>query len=339
MTDYVLTLLGSADHPLPPELIARMQKELSVTRLEWRAPPLACDLYFSKAQLLPLRPEAAALNRLEQAVFYALDTVALALSVAVGESDAVFLYPDRKENNVHPLEKSVQASAEHAVEGLPFDAIVQPVDYRRKKLLICDMDSTMITCECIDELADFVGKKAEVSSITERAMNGELQFEEALRERVRLLAGLAESELQRCYEERVKMSKGAKELVQHMRKAGAHCVLVSGGFTFFTSRVAAELGFHEHQGNVLEVVNGKLTGKVLAPILGKEAKLQALQEQCTRLGILPQEALAIGDGANDLPMLLAAGLGVAYHAKPIVQRHARARLNYGSLDMLKWVVA
>jgi len=216
----------------------------------------------------------------------------------------------------------------------PYDGVVQPVANRVKKLIISDMDSTMITVECIDELADFVGKKSEVSIITERAMNGELDFESALRERVALLKGLPESVLQQCYDERVKMMPGAKELVQAARRIGAHCVLVSGGFTFFTARVAAELGFHEHYSNTLIVKDGQLTGEVASPILGKEAKLQTLEDTCKKLGITPDDVLAIGDGANDLPMLLAAGLGVAYHAKPVVRAQAKAQINHCDLSAL-----
>lgn len=219
----------------------------------------------------------------------------------------------------------------------PCDVVVQPVDNRRKKLLISDMDSTMITVECIDELADFVGKKDEVSRITERAMNGELNFELALIERVALLKGLPASVLQQCYDERVKMMPGAKTLVHTMRHHGAHCVLVSGGFTFFTSRVARELGFLEDFANTLLVENGRLTGDVRAPILGKEAKLQTLQATCKTLQINPRDVLAVGDGANDLPMLQAAGLGVAYHAKPSVRSKTNARINLCNLNALLWV--
>lgn len=216
------------------------------------------------------------------------------------------------------------------------DYIAQPAANRRKKLLICDMDSTIITVECIDELADFVGKKAEVAAITERAMNGELDFAQALTERVALLAGLPESTLQRCYDERVRFTPGAKELVSAMRANGATCVLVSGGFTFFTSRVAEALGFHAHHANVLEVEGGALTGRVVPPILGKEAKLAQLEHYVNVLGMTPADVLAVGDGANDLPMLLAAGLGVAYHAKPSVQAAAHHRINHCDLRALLW---
>ncbi len=219
----------------------------------------------------------------------------------------------------------------------PYDGIVQAVETRSKKLLISDMDSTMIAVECIDELADFVGKKSEVSHITERAMNGELNFEAALTERVALLEGMPEAVLQECYNERVKMMPGAKELLTSFKQKGGYAVLVSGGFTFFTARVRAELGFDADFANELEVAGGKLTGKVKLPILGKEAKLKTLQDTCTKMNISPAEVLAIGDGANDLPMLMAAGLGVAYHAKPVVRAQANAQLNHCDLSALIWV--
>ncbi len=217
------------------------------------------------------------------------------------------------------------------------DLIIQPTPKPRYKLLISDMDSTMITCECIDELADFVGKKKEVAIITERAMNGELDFSEALIGRVALLAGLPESTLQQCFDERVRPMAGAKELLAAHKAGGGYSVLVSGGFTFFTSRVREMLGFDEDYSNMLEIADGKLTGRVIPPILGKEAKLATLHATCKKLGITPEETLAIGDGANDLPMLLAAGLGVAYHAKPSVQAQAKCRINHGDISSLLWV--
>jgi phosphoserine phosphatase len=236
----------------------------------------------------------------------------------------------------HPDLKALDALVQQIVADQPYDAVVQAVEGRCKKLLISDMDSTMITVECIDELADFVGKKAEVSQITERAMNGELNFEAALTERVALLAGLSERMLQEAYDERVKMMAGAQELLAAMRAAGAHCILVSGGFTFFTSRVRQQLGFHADHSNQLEVQHGQLTGRVIPPILGKEAKLATMLEACKTQGITPDAVLAVGDGANDLPMLLGAGLGVAYHAKPVVRAQAGARLNYCDLSALAY---
>jgi phosphoserine phosphatase len=255
---------------------------------------------------------------------------------------------------LHSTLQTLNSIAQAIIEDQPYDAIVQTYPKIQRKLLISDMDSTMITVECIDELADFVGKKAEVSEITERAMNGELDFESALSARVALLAGLPEAVLQECYDERVKMMAGAKELLQHF-KASCHpreggdlkdsrlrgndkyTVLVSGGFTFFTARVRENLGFDADFANELLLENGALTGKVKMPILGKEAKLKTLKDTCKKLGISAEEVLAIGDGANDLPMLLAAGMGVAYHAKPIVRAQAKAQLNNCDLSALLWV--
>jgi phosphoserine phosphatase len=237
----------------------------------------------------------------------------------------------------HPDIDALRTHVQDIIQDHPYDAVVQPVAGRRKKLLISDMDSTMITVECIDELADFVGKKTEVAAITERAMNGELNFEAALTERVLLLKDLPIAALQECYDQRVKMMPGAKQLVQTMRNNGAHTILVSGGFTFFTSRVKDALGFHEDHSNQLEIQYGMLTGRVILPILGKEAKLTTLKKTCEKLGITESEVLAIGDGANDLPMLLAAGLGVAYHAKPIVRAQTNARLNICDLSALLYV--
>lgn len=238
-----------------------------------------------------------------------------------------------RSNDLAALDRLLQ----EILRDQPYDGVAQPVDNRRKKLLISDMDSTMITVECIDELADFVGKKDEVSRITERAMNGELNFELALIERVALLKGLPVSVLQQCYNERVKMMAGAKTLVSTMRHFGAHSVLVSGGFTFFTTRVKDELGFHEDFANTLLTENGKLTGDVRAPILGKEAKLATLQQTCKKLRLTASDVLAVGDGANDLPMLQASGLGVAYHAKPVVRSKANARINLCNLNALLFV--
>lgn len=219
----------------------------------------------------------------------------------------------------------------------PVDAVVQEQKARRRRLLISDMDSTLITVECIDELADFVGKKHEVAAITERAMNGELLFEAALRERVALLAGLPTAALQQCYDERVTFMPGARTLMATMKAHGAYGIVVSGGFTFFTGRVRQALGFDEDHANVLEAEHGVLTGRVLPPILGKEAKLATLKDACGRLGIGAYETLAVGDGANDLPMLLAAGLGVAYHAKPVVRAQASARISHCDLSALLYV--
>jgi phosphoserine phosphatase len=217
------------------------------------------------------------------------------------------------------------------LRGERVDIIAQETDTRKKRLLITDMDSTMICEECIDELADFVGKKAEVSAITERAMNGELDFEKALNERVALLAGLPVSTLEQVYRERIHFMGGGRELVATMKEHGARCVLVSGGFTFFTSRVREELGFDTDYSNQLDMQDGLLTGRVIPPILDKNVKLQTLLAECTKHLIPLSESMAIGDGANDLPMLLGAGMGIAYHAKPTVEAAARTRLRHTNL--------
>src|SRR5262245_57985754 len=208
---------------------------------------------------------------------------------------------------------------------------------RRKKLLVADMDSTIIACECIDELADQAGLKPKVAAITERAMRGEIDFPSALRERVALLKGLPLEALAQVYAERVKLNPGARELTATMRAHGAYAVLVSGGFTYFTSRVAADAGFDTHQGNRLIDDGQALTGEVAEPILGREAKLQALEETCARLKCLPDDALAVGDGANDLDMIERAGLGVAYHAKPVVAAAAGASIVHGDLTGLLYL--
>lgn len=220
---------------------------------------------------------------------------------------------------------------------MQIDAVLQPAVGRRKRMLISDMDSTMIAQECVDELADFAGLKDEVAAITHKAMNGELEFKAALKERVALLKGLQESVLQEAYDKHITLMPGARTLVQTMRKYNAYCLLVSGGFTFFTSRVAEALGFHDHESNVLDIDEGVLTGTVQEPIRDKEAKLEALQAACKVHNLQSEEVLAIGDGANDLPMLLAAGLGVAYHAKPAVQDQAKAVLCYSDLSGLLYV--
>jgi phosphoserine phosphatase len=216
------------------------------------------------------------------------------------------------------------------LDGLPLDISTLPPS--RKRLMLADMDSTIIGCECLDELADFAGKKAEVSAITERAMAGELDFEGALTERVAMLAGLPLNALQACYDERVRLNEGATTFVRTMAALGGHCALVSGGFTFFTSRVAEAAGFHTNRANTLNDDGAVLTGSVALPILGKEAKLAALNEDATRLGMPLSDTLAIGDGANDLMMIEAAGLGIAYYAKPVVAARAPARIDHGTLE-------
>ena len=228
----------------------------------------------------------------------------------------------------------VKAAAEAALAGLAVDFCLQPWEGRRKRLLVADMDSTIIGCECLDELADFAGVKAQVSAITERAMRGEIGFEGALRERVAMLKGLPLSALGECYEARVRLNPGAASLVATMAAGGARCLLVSGGFRFFTSRVAQAAGFHDHRANTLIEAGELLAGMVGEPILGREAKLAALTAEAAALGLDRSQTLAVGDGANDLAMIEAAGLGVAYRAKPAVAARADARIDHADLTAL-----
>lgn len=230
--------------------------------------------------------------------------------------------------------RNAAARLREALEGAPVDVFIQPTAFRRKKLLVADMDSTMIGQECIDELADFVGMKEKVAAITERAMRGEIAFEPALRERVALLRGLDESVIAKAVEEKITLTPGGRALVRTMRANGGHAALVSGGFTVFTSRIAAAIGFEEHKANVLIVEDGRFAGLVAEPILGREAKLAALIELRERHGLRREETLAVGDGANDLDMLSDAGLGVAFHAKPAVAAAAHARVDHADLSAL-----
>jgi len=237
--------------------------------------------------------------------------------------------------------REFDSDAIHHLKGLaasaagssPVDWCLQPAQGRRKQMLIADMDSTIIGQECLDEMADLKGIKPEIAALTERAMRGELDFEAALRERIRLLGGMSIVDLQRVLDEHITLNPGARTLVTTMKANGAHTVLVSGGFTFFTETVAARAGFAGHRANIFLWDNGGLSG-VADPILGREAKLAALKEEAAAHGLSPQQVLAVGDGANDLAMLKAAGLGVAYRAKPIVAAEAAAKVNHTGLASL-----
>lgn len=229
-------------------------------------------------------------------------------------------------------------AARWALDGLDgVDIVVQPEEPRWKRLLVADMDSTIIGQECIDELADYAGLKEKVARITERAMQGELDFPGALRERVRLLAGLDERELKRCLTERVHVTAGAETLVQTMRAGGASCLLVSGGFLSFAEPVARTVGFDRVRANRLVFAGGKLSGEVGDPIVDGMAKRDALLEAREQLGLSREDVLAIGDGANDKMMIEEAGLGIAFRAKPALVAVADAELRHHGLDALLWV--
>ena len=254
--------------------------------------------------------------------------------LAEGEA-AELVFEDRPGVSLDAL----AARAGAALAGRPIDVNIVPADAatRRKRLLIADMDSTIIAQECIDEMADMAGLKPRIAAITERAMRGEIGFEDALTERVALLAGLAEVDLERVWRERVTLMPGGPALVATMRAHGAFTALVSGGFTYFTARVARAVGFDVDHANTLGIENGRLDGRVATPILGQAAKLAALQRYTREHALDPALTLAVGDGANDLAMIKAAGLGVAYRAKPVVATQAAACVTHGDLTALLYL--
>lgn len=223
------------------------------------------------------------------------------------------------------------------LQSLGIDLVVQPAAGRRKRMLLADMDSTMIGQECIDELGAKAGFGPRIAAITARAMNGELNFEEALLERVGLMKGLPVSTIAEVLAERITYTPGGRTLIATMKANGGHAALVSGGFTAFSGPVAAHLGFDEHRANVLLAADGLLTGDVARPILGREAKIAALHDIAARLGLTPAEVIAVGDGANDLGMLGQAGAGVALHAKPSVAAQCDIRINHGDLTALLYI--
>jgi len=241
--------------------------------------------------------------------------------------------PFEGSNDIRGIENRLRA----ARGDLPIDIVVQPQALRRKKLFLADMDSTMIGQECVDELADFAGLKAHVADITERAMRGEIEFEPALRQRVALLRGLAVGVVDEVLKQRITPTPGGRQLVMTMRAHGAYTCLISGGFTLFTNAVAAMIGFQENRANELKIEDGKLAGRVAEPILGRAAKLATLIELRESFDLDDIDTLATGDGANDLGMIEAAGLGVAYHAKPAVAAAAAARIDHGDLTALLYI--
>jgi phosphoserine phosphatase len=256
---------------------------------------------------------------------------------AWGGGDAVWLAVDEAAEFALPARPGNLWDVWTDLQGMGVDLAVQPAQGRRKKMLLADMDSTMIRQECIDELAEEAGVGPYVKEITARAMNGELDFEGALTERVALLKGLPEAVIDRVLKTRIEPMPGGRELVATMRANGGHAALVSGGFTSFTGPIAAMLGFHENRANTLLADGGVLTGEVARPILGREAKVQALEEISARLGISEADVIAVGDGANDLGMLGRAGAGVALHAKPSVAAQCDLRINHGDLTALLYL--
>lgn len=231
----------------------------------------------------------------------------------------------------------MQAALRRALGRSAIDIFIQPIENRRKRLLIADMDSTMIRQECIDELASEIGLREKISEITERAMRGEIDFEPALRERVGYLKGLPVHTITQVIEERIHLMPGGRTLVQTMKANGAYCALVSGGFTHFTREIATLIGFDENNANILDEDEGILTGQVRGPILGREAKREKLEDLVKTRKLSLAETMAVGDGANDLDMIEHAGLGVAYHAKPALAEAADARIDHGDLTALLYL--
>ena len=271
-----------------------------------------------------------------------IGAVAAATAAEIGAEEPVWLAPGEACELAFEVQDVASARAVRDrvaadISHLPIDVCVLPAAGRRKALLIADMDSTIIQQECIDEMADMLGLKSRIAAITERAMRGELPFEAALRERLGLLAGLEVTALQRVFDERVTLMPGARTLVATMHANGAFTALVSGGFSFFTSRVAAAVGFDVNQANELEIVDGRLTGSVVGPILGREAKLAALRHYRDERALAGDATMAVGDGANDLAMIEAAGLGVAYRAKPVVAAEAHVGITHGDLTALLYL--
>ncbi len=259
-------------------------------------------------------------------------TAEMASRAAQQLSGSVETFPDHV--RIHSAQAPPPAALQELRDSLPFDINVLPenFDSAQARLLITDMDSTLINIECIDEIADFIGKKPQVAAITEAAMRGELNFEQSLTKRVALLAGLDASALEHVYAERLRPNPGAEHMISGLQAHGIKIALVSGGFTYFTEKLKTRLGLDYARANTLEIIDGRLTGRVLGTIVGAEAKRAFLCELCHDLGITAQQAAAMGDGANDLLMMNAAGLSIAYHAKPTVRTQAHTALNHCTLE-------
>ncbi|MCZ6742125.1 MAG: phosphoserine phosphatase SerB [Alphaproteobacteria bacterium] len=250
----------------------------------------------------------------------------------LAEREACDLFIDSLLSAVDIAEQALDA-----LSGTAIDTVCTAIEGRRKKLLISDMDSTVIDQECIDELGDAIGVGSQIREITAAVVNGDISFSDALRKRLALMIGMDRRLLKSVYEERISLKAGARTLVQTMRHHGAFCILVSGGFSFFTRRVAERIGFHDHQGNELAFEDGKLTGEALEPILGRSAKLDTLRGLCDEKGLEPSDVLAVGDGANDIEMIEAAGLGVAFHGSDSLRKQANAHIDYGDLTALLYI--
>ncbi len=231
----------------------------------------------------------------------------------------------------------IAEQARDVLSGTAIDAVCTSTRGRRKKLLISDMDSTVINQECIDELGDAIGVGSQIREITAAVVNGDISFSDALRKRMVLMKGMQRGLLESVYEERISLKAGARTFVQTMRHHGAFCILVSGGFSFFTRRFAERIGFHDHRGNNLAFKNGKLTGEVTEPVLGRSAKLNTLTRLCGEKCLAPCDVLAVGDGANDIKMIKAAGLGVAFHGSGSVKKQANACIDHGDLTALLYI--
>jgi len=250
----------------------------------------------------------------------------------LAENEACDMFHDSPISAAELLEKARQV-----LSGARIDVVCTTAKNRRKKLLVSDMDSTIINQECIDELGDATGVGPQIRRITAAVVRGDIDFSSALHQRLALMKGMKHDVLERVYRERISLYAGARTLVQTMRHHGAFCVLVSGGFSFFTSRIAERVGFHEHRANRLAFENGKLTGQVLQPVLDRSAKLDTMDTTRKKLGLTTSEVLAVGDGANDIEMIRAAGLGVAFHGPDAVRKQATACIDHGDLSALLYI--